>query len=73
MTSPRDTLLVEEEGAYVNVAERDGTEREGGAAKSNCRDLNCASLRLTIAVSITHMTKKWSKKGKGTEKGIESM
>ena len=64
---------MEEEGAYVNVAERDGTEREGGAAKSNCRDLNYASLRLTVAVSITHMTKKWSKKGKGTEKGIESM
>ena len=49
MMSPKDTLLVEEDGADVDRADRDGIEREGGAAESVCRDLNYASLRLTIA------------------------
>ena len=40
MTSPRDTSLVEEEGANVDGAERDGDEREGGVAESDCHDLN---------------------------------
>ena len=43
MTSPRDTSLVEEE-----EAERDGVEREEGAAESDFRDLNCASLRFMV-------------------------
>ena len=68
MMFPSDTSLVEEEGADVDVAERDGAERKGGAAESNCRDLYCTSLRLMVAASMAHMTEKWSKKGKGTEK-----
>ena len=59
--SPRDTSLVEEEGADV---EGD----QDGAAESNCCDLNYALLRLTVAGSMAHMTKKWSEEGKGTEK-----
>ena len=38
----------------------DGVEWEGGAAESDCRDLNCASLRLMVAASIAHMIEKWS-------------
>ena len=48
MTSPKDTSP-EEEGADANGAEQDGAEQEEGAAKSDCRDRNWASLRLTIA------------------------
>ena len=40
MTSPRNTLLVEEEGANVDGVDRDGAEQEGGTVESNCRDLN---------------------------------
>ena len=54
MMSPSDTSLEEEEGADVDGADRDGAEREGGAAESVCRDLNCASLRLTVAASMAH-------------------
>ena len=68
MMFPNDTSLVEEGGADVDVAERDGAEWEGGAAESDYRDLYCTSLRLMVAVSMAHMTEKWSKKGKGTEK-----
>ena len=68
MTSPRDTLLEEEEGADVDGADRDRVEREGGAAESVSRDLNCTSLRLMIAASMAHMTEKWLEEGKGTEK-----
>ena len=64
MMFPSDTSLIEEEGADVDGAERDGAEQEGGAAESDCRDLYCASLRLTVAVSIAHMTEKWSEEGK---------
>ena len=49
MMSPRVTLPIEEEGVDVDGAERDGVEWEGEAAESDFRDLNCASLRLTIA------------------------
>ena len=59
--SPRDTSLVEEEGADVD-GDRDGV------AESNCYDLNYALLRLTVAGSMAHMTEKWSEEGKGTEK-----
>ena len=68
MMSPSVTSLEEEEAADVDEADRDGAEREGGAAKSDCRDLNCASLCLMIAASMAHMTEKWSEEGKGTEK-----
>ena len=49
--SPNDTSLMEEEGAEVDGANRDGAEWEGEAADS-CRDLNCASLRFTVAASM---------------------
>ena len=68
MMFPSDTSLVEDEGADVDEADQDGAEREGGAAESDCHDLNCASLHLTIAASMAHMTEKWSEEGKGTEK-----
>ena len=68
MTSPRNTSLVEEEGANVDGVDRDGAKQEGGAAEFDCRDLNCASLHLMVAASMEHMTEKWSKEGKGTEK-----
>ena len=68
MLSSSVTLLIEEEGADVDGAERDGVEQEGGATKSDYRDRNCASLRLTVAASMAHMTEKWSEEGEGTEK-----
>ena len=54
MMSPKDTSLVEEEGADVGQAERDGVGREGGE-ESCYRDLNCASLRFTVVASMAHM------------------
>ena len=49
MKSPKVTSPAEEGGIDVDGAEWDGTEREGGAAESDCHDRNWASLRLTIA------------------------
>ena len=46
--SSSDTSLVEEEGAYVDQADRDRAERVGAVESVYC-DLNCASLRLTVA------------------------
>ena len=66
--SPSDTSLKEEEEADMDGANRDGAEREGKATEFICRDLNCASLRLTVAASMAHMTKKWVEEGKGTKK-----
>ena len=63
MMSPSVTSPIEEEGADV-----DGAKREGGAAESDCLDRNCASLRFTVVASMAHMKVKWSDKGKGTEK-----
>ena len=68
MMSSRVTPLIEVEGADVDGANRDGAEREEGATESNCRDLNYASLRLTVAASMTHMTEKWSEEEKRTKK-----
>ena len=48
MMSPSDTSLMEEEGADVDRADRNGVERVE-VAKSVCRDLNYALLRLTVA------------------------
>ena len=48
MTSPNHTSP-EEEGADADGVEQDSVEREEGAAKSNCRDRNLASLCLTVA------------------------
>ena len=47
MMSPKDTSP-KEEGADVDGAEWDGAEREEGAAESDYRDRNWASLRLTV-------------------------
>ena len=66
MMSPKDTSL-KEEGADVGRAERDGVGREGGV-ESCCRDLNCASLRFTVVVSMPHMKVKGSDAGKRTKK-----
>ena len=66
--SSSDTLLVEEEGADVDGANRDGAKRKGGAVESDCCDLNCALLHLTVAASMAYMTEKWLEEGKGTEK-----
>ena len=48
MTSPKDTSP-KEEGANADGAEWNGAEREEGAAESDCRNQNWASLRLTVA------------------------
>ena len=65
--SQSDTSLVEEEEADVDRVYRDGAGQVG-AVESIYRNLNCASLRLTIAASMAHMTWKGSDMGKGTEK-----
>ena len=58
MMSLRVTSLVEEEGADVDEADQDEAEREGGAADPDCFELNCTSLRLTVAVSMAHTYRK---------------
>ena len=68
MTSPTNSSPEEEEGADVDGADWDGAKWGGGATESVYRDLNCASLRLTVAVFMAHMIEKWSEEGKGTEK-----
>ena len=67
MMSQSDTSLVEEEKADMDQVYRDGVGRVG-AAESIYRNLNCATLRLTIAASMAHMTWKGSNMEKGTEK-----
>ena len=59
----RVTPPAEEEGAEV-----DGAEGVGGAADPDRLKRNYASLCLTIAMSMAHITWKWSDKRKGTEK-----
>ena len=54
MMSPSDTSLVEEKGANVDRADQDGVGRVG-VAESIYRDLNCASLRFTIAASMAQI------------------
>ena len=67
MMPPKDTSLKEEEGADVGREEQDGVKREGGV-ESCCRNLNCASLRFTVAASMAHMKVKGSDAEEGTEK-----
>ena len=55
MMSSRVTLSKEEERAYVDGADQEGVEWEGGNADPDCLDLNCASLRLTIVASMAHI------------------
>ena len=63
MMSSRVTLPVEEEEADV-----DGAVEVEGIAVLDCLERSCASLHLTIVVSMAHMTWKWTETGKGTEK-----
>ena len=72
MMSPIVSSPVEEEGEDVDGADRDRAKREGGVADPNYLDLNCASLRLTVAASMAYMKVKWSDKGKGTEGDVKS-
>ena len=51
---PSDTSLVEEEGADMNRADRDGAGRVG-AIESVCRDLNYTSLCLTVAATMAQI------------------
>ena len=55
MMSPNDASLREDEGADVDRADRDGAEREGGAAKSDYHDLNCALQHFMIAASMAQI------------------
>ena len=63
MLASRVTPPTEVEGAKV-----DGVEGVGGAAIPNYLEHSYASLRLTVAASMAHMTRKWSDAGKGIEK-----
>ena len=61
MIASKVTPPVEEEGVEV-----EGAEEVGGATVLNCLEHSCASLCLTVAVSMAPITWKWSEKGKGT-------
>ena len=63
MITLRVTPPAEEEGVEV-----DGAEGVGGAVNSDPLKRSCASLRLMVVASMTHITWKWSDIGKGTEK-----
>ena len=52
----------------MDGVDQDGAEQEGGVAEFDCHELNYAWLCLTVAISMAHMTKKWSKEGKEMEK-----
>ena len=52
----------------TSPAEEEGAEGVGGATDSDCLERNCASLCLIVVASMAHITWKWSKMGKGTEK-----
>ena len=54
MKSPSDTSFMEEEGADVDRVDRDGAEWVG-VAESVCRDLNCASLRFMVVMSMAQI------------------
>ena len=49
-----DTSLVEKDGADVDRTNRDGAGRVV-ATESICCDLNCVSLRFTLAVSMAQI------------------
>ena len=52
----------------MDGANRDRVKREEGAADLDYLDLNCTSLRLTVATSMSHIKKKWLDTRKGTKK-----
>ena len=62
MISSRVTPLIEE---GVDV---DGTKEVGEVAGLDHLEHSCASLHLMVVASMAHITWKWSKMGKGTEK-----
>ena len=63
MIASRVIPPVEEEGAKVDEA-----KGMGRAANPDHLECSYVSLYLTVAVSMAHITWKWSKAGKGTEK-----
>ena len=67
MMSPKDTSLEEEVAVDVGRVEQDGIGWEGGV-ESYCRNLNCASLRFTVAASMAYMKVKRLYTGEGTKK-----
>ena len=67
MTVSRVTPPVEEEGAKV-----EGAEEVGRTAVLNRLERSCASLCLTVAVSMAHMTWKWSETEREQKNGVKS-
>ena len=63
MIALRVTPPVEEERVEV-----DGAKEVGGATVLKRLEHSYASLRLTVVVSMAHITWKWSEIGKGIEK-----
>ena len=63
MMSSRVTPPIEEEGVDVDRA-----VEAGGIAVPDSLERSYASLCLTVAASMAHMTWKWSETRKGTEK-----
>ena len=63
MIASRVTPATEEEGEKVDRA-----KGVGGAVDLDRLERSYASLRLTVAVSMAHITWKWSETRKGTEK-----
>ena len=61
MIASRVTPPAEEEGLEV-----DGAEGVGGATDLDRLERSCASLRLTVATFMAHITWKWLEMGKGT-------
>ena len=64
MMASKVTPFVEEEGANV-----DGVVEARGIVVPSRLKRSYALLRLTVTVSMAHMTWKWSETGKGTKKG----
>ena len=54
--------------AEIEGVEVDGAEGVGGVVNLDRLERNCASLRLTVAASMTHIMWKCYDTGKGTEK-----
>ena len=63
MMSSIVTLPVEEEGANV-----DRVVEDGGIMVPDHLKCSCASLHLTVAASMAHITWKWLETRKGTKK-----
>ena len=68
MFALRVTTLTEEKGAKVDRA-----EGVGGVADLDRLECSCASLHLTIAASMAHITSKWSDIGKEQKNSVKSL